>query len=84
MATDNTNLAGAQFFSRVFIDGQEIPNKSVQSLSIREFVQDTGCELDMYFLDNGFHVEESPIVDGSVVKVILAKDNSENRLCLVS
>lgn len=80
MASDNTNLDGAQYFTRVFIDDHELPNKSIQSLSIREFVQDTACELDLFFFDNGFCVEQSPIVDGSVVKVILAKDNDEKPL----
>lgn len=77
MATDNTNLEGTQYFARVLINGYEIPNKSVQSLSIREFVQDTACELDLLFIDNGRFSEGTPIVDGDIVKVILSKDSLE-------
>lgn len=77
MIEQDTNIQGAQYYCRVYINGIELNSKQIQSLSMREFVFDTAVELDLEFVDNGIFVEVSPIVDGSVLKVILAKDRDE-------
>jgi hypothetical protein len=77
MTEQDTNIQGAQYYCRAYINGIELNAKQIQSLSMREFVFDTAVELDLEFVDNGIFVEVSPIVDGSVLKVILAKDKEE-------
>lgn len=80
MIQKDTNVEGSQFYCRVFIDGIELVSRMIQSLSMREFIFDTAVELDLDFVDNGTFVEVSPIVDGSHMKVILAKDKEESPL----
>lgn len=77
MIEQDTNIQGAQYYCRVYINGIELNSKQIQSLSMREFVFDTAVELDLEFVDNGIFVEVAPIADGSVLKVILAKDREE-------
>lgn len=77
MNQQDTNIQGAQYYCRAFINGIEIGAQQIQSLSMREFIFDTAVELDLEFVDNGLFVEEYPIVDGSVLKVILSKDKEE-------
>lgn len=76
MSTE-TNIAGTQYFIRVIIDGVDVTTKNIQSVSLREFIFDTACELDLSFMDTGYFVEEAPIVDGTKIRIVLAKDNSE-------
>jgi len=78
MIRQDTNIEGSQYYCRVMIDGVELLSKMIQSLSLREFIFDTAVELDLDFVDNGTFVEISPIVDGSYLKLILAKDKEEN------
>jgi hypothetical protein len=78
MIQQDTNIEGQQYYCRVFIDNIELISSLIHSLSIREFIFDTALELDLEFIDNGTFVEISPIVDGSVMRVVLAKDREEN------
>lgn len=78
MNEKDNHIDGSQYYCRVNINNIELSSKLIQSLSMREFIFDTAVELDLEFIDNGAFVEISPIVDGSVLSVLLAKDKEED------
>lgn len=75
---DELDLFGEGFLCKLSINNIRVPVKNIQNISLREWIFDSICTLNITLLDTGTFIELSPLYDESPISLTIAKnDNSE-------